>query len=355
MPIEIEQRFFEINYYNYEDLKGELNMKITEIGQVRSEFKEPTSPTKMRNSKSVIEIKTEFIDGLKKIEDYKYLQVIFYFHKSTGYELVKKWHIGPKRGLFSSRSPRRPSPLGVTTVKLLKREGNKLYVAGLDAIDGTPVVDIKAYSELLDQPLRLEKDQARTRLNELIINNNQEGLLLKAAEFHGYYCPYLALGVLAAANAVKLMLEKPIDQEKVLAIVETKNCFSDGIQYVSGATFGNNKLIYKDKDQITVTFASQENSNLNRRYHLKKNIVKNSYPEAAQLFTKVIAQKKAAQVEVDQLRKKWQKIAFEIINQPAENYFEIKDQVEIKLPTIESVSIDEQTKSFNSCYLNYKD
>jgi len=127
-------------------------MEIKKIGKVKSKYKKPVGPEEMKKSKSIIEIETEYIAGLDQIEDYKYLQIVFYFHKSEGYDLIGKRRKGSKRGLFTSRSPRRPSPIGITTVELLKREGAKLYVYGLDAIDGTPVIDIKPYSSFMDQP-----------------------------------------------------------------------------------------------------------------------------------------------------------------------------------------------------------
>ena len=129
-----------------------MKMEINKIGEVKNEYKEPVGPEEMRKSKSIIEIKAEYVDGLEQIEARQYLQIIFFFHKSKGYDLIGKRRKGAKRGLFASRSPRRPSPIGVITVELLKRDGNKLYVYGLDAIDGTPVIDIKPYASFMDQP-----------------------------------------------------------------------------------------------------------------------------------------------------------------------------------------------------------
>src|SRR6056297_1952335 len=224
-----------------------MTMEIKKIAEVRSEYKKPVGPDKMRKSKSVIEVEAEYLNGLDKIENYEYLQILFYFHKSEGYDLISKRRKGPERGLFTSRSPRRPSPIGITTVELLKREGAKLYIYGLDAIDGTPVVDIKPYASFMDQPaLSLQKETPRYRINNLIKYQNLHDLLLKAGELHGHYCPYLALGVMAAADAVKKLAADTDGMEDLLAVVETNSCFSDGIQAAAGTTFGNNALIYRD-------------------------------------------------------------------------------------------------------------
>ncbi|MFC2002635.1 tRNA (N6-threonylcarbamoyladenosine(37)-N6)-methyltransferase TrmO [Chloroflexota bacterium] len=91
---------------------------------------------------------TEALEGL---EEFSHIIVLYWMHKvaATG-ELPAKVHpMGrqelPLVGLFASRSPRRPNPLGKATVRLLERRGNILKVKGLDAIDGTPVIDIKPY------------------------------------------------------------------------------------------------------------------------------------------------------------------------------------------------------------------
>lgn len=115
------------------------------IGFVRNRWKEP-DPEKtdeMMAGTSSIEVKEEFADGLLKIENYDKLNIIWLFHRSEGYTLQTYTRSGDFRGVFACCSPRRPSGLGLTTVKLIKVSGTSLEVTGLDAIDGTPVVDIK--------------------------------------------------------------------------------------------------------------------------------------------------------------------------------------------------------------------
>ncbi|KXS37482.1 MULTISPECIES: tRNA (N6-threonylcarbamoyladenosine(37)-N6)-methyltransferase TrmO [unclassified Candidatus Frackibacter] len=126
--------------------------QIKSIGRVQSKFKEAASPEEMRKEESTIIIDSKYEDGLYKIEDNDYLQVIFSFHLSEGYELIAPRRHGKERGVFACRSPRRPSSIGVTTVELLERDGRKLRVKGLDAIDGTPVIDIKPYANVMDTP-----------------------------------------------------------------------------------------------------------------------------------------------------------------------------------------------------------
>ncbi|TDO92009.1 formylmethanofuran dehydrogenase subunit E [Halanaerobium saccharolyticum] len=318
-------------------------MEINKIGEVRSKYKEPVGPDEMRKSKSIIEIEAEYIDGLDQIEDYEYLQIVFYFHKSEGYDLISKRRKGPERGLFTSRSPRRPSPIGITTVELLKREGSKLHVYGLDAIDGTPVIDIKPYASFMDQPtLSLQKETPRYRINKLLKYQNRQDLLLKAGELHGHYCPYLALGVLASADVLKRFDAENDGMEDLLAVVETNSCFSDGIQYTAGTTFGNNALIYRDFGKTAVTFINRKEEDKNLRYYLKdSDFISREYPDAAKLFKKVIAERKGSKKEQEKMKELWQKIAFEIIEEDVDRYFKIEEDVDIEVPDYASIFADQ--------------
>lgn len=121
------------------------------IGEVKNDFKEPTELDKIREKESLIIVKEKYEEGLYRIEERDHLQVVFYFHLSAGYKLKAPRHNGEIRGVFASRSPYRPAGIGVTTVKLLKREGRKLKVTMLDALDGTPVLDLKPYAPDLDR------------------------------------------------------------------------------------------------------------------------------------------------------------------------------------------------------------
>jgi len=95
----------------------------------------------------------------------------------------------------------------------------------------------------------------RKIIEDLIIQDNLKGLIDKAAEIHGHYCPGLALGVKASYIACKrLDIVHTNGMEKIMAIVECNNCFVDGIQVISGCTLGNNALVYKDLGKTAVTF-----------------------------------------------------------------------------------------------------
>jgi tRNA-Thr(GGU) m(6)t(6)A37 methyltransferase TsaA len=99
---------------------------------------------------SEIEILEELSPALDGIEDFSHIIVLYWMHRLENVSGPLKVHPAglidlPLVGLFATRSPRRPNPIGLTTVRLLSRHENRLRVAGLDALDGTPVIDIKPY------------------------------------------------------------------------------------------------------------------------------------------------------------------------------------------------------------------
>jgi tRNA (adenine37-N6)-methyltransferase len=120
--------------------------QVRAIGYVENEFNEPAAPNEIRSVASRLVLDPSLVDGLQGLEWGQQMMVIFYFHRSEGFDLLQHPQgdqSRPKRGVFSLRSPRRPNPIGVTVVDLLEIDGNILRVRGLDAINGTPVLDLK--------------------------------------------------------------------------------------------------------------------------------------------------------------------------------------------------------------------
>jgi tRNA (adenine37-N6)-methyltransferase len=116
------------------------------IGHVENEFREPTKPDVLTASLSRIVLDPDLSEGLSGLEPGMALLVVFVFHRAMSHELLQhprgdRSH--PKRGVFALRSPNRPNPIGITEVELISIEGNILTVRGLDAINGTPVLDLK--------------------------------------------------------------------------------------------------------------------------------------------------------------------------------------------------------------------
>jgi len=127
-----------------------VDLKI--IGIIHSPYKLISDvPRRCRKEISEIEIFEEYQQGLKDIEKFSHIHVFYWLHKSKGYFLHVKtpWDDTP-HGLFTTRSPHRPNPIAQSTVKLIERRGNILKVKELDAIDGTPLLDIKPYVKKFD-------------------------------------------------------------------------------------------------------------------------------------------------------------------------------------------------------------
>ena len=130
-------------------------LELNPIGIIHSPYKNTGAPPYQGyKSKEIshIEVFKEFEEGLKDIDGFSHIIVIYWFHKSQGYHMLVKtpWD-DSLHGLFTTRSPHRPCPLGLTVVELVAKERNILKVKGLDAIDGTPLLDIKPYVPSIDE------------------------------------------------------------------------------------------------------------------------------------------------------------------------------------------------------------
>ena len=120
------------------------------IGFVSSPFKETAAIPKglgaRHEAEGTLEILPQFESGLTDIEGYSHLIVLWAFDRSDGFDLlVTPPSDNRSHGVFSTRSPRRPNPIGLTVVELLRRENGALHVRGVDMLDGTPILDIKPY------------------------------------------------------------------------------------------------------------------------------------------------------------------------------------------------------------------
>jgi tRNA (adenine37-N6)-methyltransferase len=140
------------------------------IGYVRSSYKNTREVPKGLGAKheaeGSLEILPEFEPGLADIEGFSHLIVIWVFDRSEGFQLVGTPPSDNRpHGVFATRSPLRPNPIGLTVVELLGREGPVLRVRGVDMLDGTPILDIKPYlSNVPPERLRrgwLEEAEAR--------------------------------------------------------------------------------------------------------------------------------------------------------------------------------------------------
>ena len=125
------------------------------IGIIRSPFKDikgmPIQPTGAKGVIGTIEIEPAYVAGLKDIEGFSHLILIYHFHLSEGCSLeVKPFMDDSLHGVFSTRAPRRPNSIGISVVRLVKVEGCTLHIEDVDIVDGTPLLDIKPYVPAFD-------------------------------------------------------------------------------------------------------------------------------------------------------------------------------------------------------------
>ena len=131
------------------DLPGQPDAGLYFIGRIHTPWKERKDcPKNARESEAVctVDVDPRWRDGLKDVETCSHLVLLYWMDKSPrNLVLQVPGHYGVQRGTFALRSPARPNPIAMSVVKLLRVEGNRLSVVGLDCLDGTPLIDIKPY------------------------------------------------------------------------------------------------------------------------------------------------------------------------------------------------------------------
>lgn len=122
-------------------------IKLKPIGYVKNNVKEPRFGN-FANEVSEIILDRKFAEGLKGIDDYSHVIIVYWMDKVKDYSITHRPQGNPKVpivGIFSCRCPARPNPVAIMTVELLEHKSNKIKVKGLDILDGTPIIDIKPY------------------------------------------------------------------------------------------------------------------------------------------------------------------------------------------------------------------
>lgn len=172
-------------------------------------------------------------------------------------------------------------------------------------------------------------ESPRAAIEHLVEQGDLEGLLRKAGELHGHFCPYLSYGVRAAYVALRqLGIESNTGMEKVVAIVETNSCFSDGVQMVTGCTFGNNALIYEDVGKTAVTVAKRDETAI--RVALKQGVSDSfaaRYPEAHELFQRIVVRREeVAEEDSARMMRLWAETSFGELALPDEELFNVESK-----------------------------
>ena len=112
----------------------------------------PIQPTGAAQVRGSVEILPELTEGLKDLDGFSHIILLYHFHRMQGSKLtVVPFMDSQPRGVFSTRAPVRPNPIGLSVVRLLSIEGNILHIENVDILDGTPLLDIKPYVPKFDQ------------------------------------------------------------------------------------------------------------------------------------------------------------------------------------------------------------
>ncbi len=142
-------------------MPGEVTFTFRPIGYARTPYTDtrqiPKGPRAEHTIEGTLEILGEFEAGLQDVEGFSHLYVLWVFHQSRTFDLVGTPPSDDRpHGVFATRSPRRPNPIGLTVVRLVGRKGRRLRVAGVDMLDGTPILDLKPYLSSID-PTELKR------------------------------------------------------------------------------------------------------------------------------------------------------------------------------------------------------
>jgi formylmethanofuran dehydrogenase subunit E len=166
----------------------------------------------------------------------------------------------------------------------------------------------------------------------MIESNDLAGLLHKTALIHGHHCVGSAMGVIAAHYAMKTMkVVRNTGMEHLIAVVETNSCFSDGVQMVTGCSFGNNSLVYRDygKTAFSLVNRSGEGVRVSARPDLG-DLLKDQNPEAQRLYLQTVNQRKATPEEEDHMMELNRRHCFDVLNISAEKIFRL-EQVRVEI------------------------
>lgn len=212
-----------------------MKIELEPIGYVRSARRNPEEMP-LQGESAQIEILPHYREGLIRITEHTHLWIISWFHQAPRNILSTvpmRMDPGlPVYGVFGLRSPRRPNPLGLTLVRLARVDDLFLTVEGMDAIDGTPVVDIKSY---YDGDIIFSAGVAYIRNSDPSIR--LRGMLKHALAHHGEECPSLLTAVRMAFTAEAIMGQ--LTSDKLALKVTGSPCAGDALQGLTRARLAN--------------------------------------------------------------------------------------------------------------------
>jgi len=147
-------------------------MEFSSIGIIHTPHKDPKGtpiqPIGAKDIEGVIELQHKYIKGLKDLDGFSHIILLYHFHKSKQYNLkVKPYMDKEQRGLFATRYPARPNSIGLSVVRLSRILENRLYILDVDMLDGTPLLDIKPFIPEIDNRENARIGWLESRVNKM--------------------------------------------------------------------------------------------------------------------------------------------------------------------------------------------
>jgi tRNA-Thr(GGU) m(6)t(6)A37 methyltransferase TsaA len=136
-----------------------MTVQYRPIGVIHTPFKKiegmPIQPSGAAGVRGTVEVYPEYVEGLKDLDGFSHILLLYHFHRVKSAQLTVVPFLDTEpRGVFATRAPKRPNPLGISVVRLLRIEGSTLHVQNVDILDGTPLLDIKPYVPEFDRQPR---------------------------------------------------------------------------------------------------------------------------------------------------------------------------------------------------------
>lgn len=175
-------------------------------------------------------------------------------------------------------------------------------------------------------------ENPRGEIEKTIAVGDLSKLLELTGMLHGHFCPFVAIGVKAAIRAMKELGVRHTGMEEVIAVVETNSCFSDGVQFVTGCSFGNNALIYRDYGKTAFTLAKRNGEAVRVSVKADSRLLEEREPEAVELFQKVVAKHQGTEADQRRLKKLWKQASFKMLDVPDDELFNV-NRVTMRVPS----------------------
>jgi tRNA-Thr(GGU) m(6)t(6)A37 methyltransferase TsaA len=231
--------------------------EIRPVGVVRCDVRE-RSDMPRGGVEATIEVFPQFADALDRIEDSSHVIVVAWLHRAERRtQRVTPYHMGlSERGVFATRSPDRPNPVGIAVARLLSRDGLRLRVWPVDFVDGTPVIDLKPYSSAWDGAFSARTAQDRPQsLNEPA--REFPRLLQEGEGFHGERCVGVAMAVRIHYH-VRALWDVAAKDPGLSVVVGQDGCLADGLQALFGVRLGDGRLQVSDRDTVRIRHGGRE-------------------------------------------------------------------------------------------------